>query len=62
MRTICGPWNTASASSSAAVERGDAGWTERDLGHGEELSLAQPTANIAVDDLYLYAGITLEPS
>jgi len=42
------------------VERGDAGWTERDLGPGEKVTLAQPTASIAVDDIY--SGITLEPS
>ena len=41
------------------VERGDAGWTERHLGPGDRVTLAQPAATVAVDELY--AGIALEP-
>jgi Uma2 family endonuclease len=41
------------------VERGEAGWTERQLGPGERVTLAQPAIDFAVDELY--AGITLEP-
>lgn len=41
------------------VERGPGGWTERQLGSGERVTLAQPEVTFPVDELY--AGITLEP-
>jgi Uma2 family endonuclease len=41
------------------VERAERGWTERELGPGDRVTLSQPAMSLAVDELY--AGVTLEP-
>jgi Uma2 family endonuclease len=41
------------------VERADRGWTERELGPGDRVTLLQPAMSLLVDELY--AGVTLEP-
>lgn len=41
------------------VERTEAGWSERHLGRGEVVALAQPAVSVGVEELY--AGVTLEP-
>lgn len=41
------------------VERADRGWTEREFGPGDRVTLSQPAMSLLVDELY--AGVTLEP-
>lgn len=41
------------------VERAGAGWLERELRGGEVVTLADPAASFAVDDVF--DGIALEP-